>query len=456
MNRARRTSRKSVRFLPWNENLEGRQLLSKGGWPPYISTARLYSLLHNPVGYPPVRPNTPVLPFGAPSKQAAFVDPSARIINGYAVIISSPALIAPYSTLDAHGGIIKIGLGSNILDNATIIANPSHPHKAPAPEVLIGNQVVVGYGAKILGPSTIGGYGSAGQPTQIGAGALIDRATIEPGAIVGALARVGPGVTVPAGLAVLPGMNVTTDAEASDPALGMVVPVTNSDLVNLNKMLATNLQLAQGYNTVYQGQVVTGPNPGIAPPTTNVFNGDLATVLGTGPQPGSPTASTAFLPPGAMPRFPSPSGRLTQANFFNFRARVTGGVVFLSRAQKVQRSLGRGNSIRGDIGQPITIGSIARTGRGVTINSPGGGALTIGQNLVVGDNATILGDAAIKSVIGDNVAIGDGALVEGTSLGSGSSVGARALLVNSTFPAGTRIPAGAIYVNNALKGYVAW
>ena len=147
---------------------------------------QLYALLHKPLGYPVVRPNTPVLPYGAPSKQAAFVDPTARIINGYAVIVSSPAFIAPYSTLNAHGGIIKIGNGSDILDNATIIANPLHPHTAPAPEVLIGNQVLVGYGAKILGPSIVGAYGASGKPTEIGPGAVIDQATIEPGAIVGA------------------------------------------------------------------------------------------------------------------------------------------------------------------------------------------------------------------------------------------------------------------------------
>ncbi|MGC8644197.1 MAG: hypothetical protein ACP5XB_30425, partial [Isosphaeraceae bacterium] len=271
MNPSRRTGRRLLSFLPWSESLENRQLLSRGSFPPYVSTAELYSLLHNPVGYPAVRPNTPVLPYGAPSKQSTFIDPSARIINGYAVIVSSPGLIAPYSTLNAHGGIIKIGTGSDIMDNATIVANPLHPHTAPAPEVLIGDQVWVGYGATILGPSTIGAYGSSVKPTEIGPGAVIDNATIEPGAIVGALARVGPGVTVKSGYRVLPGKNVTTNAEASSPALGMVVAVTNSDINSLNNLLAANLTLAQGYNTLYQGQSATGSSPGIGPPTTGVY-----------------------------------------------------------------------------------------------------------------------------------------------------------------------------------------
>ena len=236
----------------------------------------------------------------------------------------------------------------------------------------------------------------------------------------------------------------------------MVVPVTSSDLVNLNKQLAANLLLAQGYNTLYQGQPATGLSPGIAPPTTNVFNGDLATVEGTGPQPGSPTATTAFLPPGTAPSFPSPIGETHPGESLQLPGPRHRRSRLPRACQRVAHSLGRGNSIRGDLGQPITIGSIAQTGTGVTINSPGGGSLTIGQNLIVGDNATILGDATIKSVIGDNVNIGGGAVVEGTSLGSGSTVGARALLINSTFPAGTQIPPGAIYENNTLVGYVAW
>ncbi len=187
MDRSRGKARRSVRLPLGNETLEPRELLSNGGWPPYISTAQLYNLLNNPPGYPAVRPNTPVLPYGVASKLATYVDPSAHVINGYAVIIGAPSFIGPYSTLNAHGGIIKIGSGTDILDNATVVANPLHPHTAPAPEAQIGDHVLVGYGATILGPSTIGAFGSAAKATEIGPGALIDQANIEPGAIVSRL-----------------------------------------------------------------------------------------------------------------------------------------------------------------------------------------------------------------------------------------------------------------------------
>ena len=90
--------------------------------------------------------------------------------------------------------------------------------------MLIGNSVVIGFGARVTGPSTIGSYADGSKPVSIGANALDRRATIQPGAIVSPLARVGPGVTVPGGYMVLPGANVTTNAQASDPTLGMVVP----------------------------------------------------------------------------------------------------------------------------------------------------------------------------------------------------------------------------------------
>src|SRR4051794_1583875 len=109
MDRSGRNIRRTVRFLAGAEGLEERQLLSQGNWPGYISGAELRALLHDPIGNPAVRPNTPVMPYGTPSKLATYIDPTARIINGYAVIVSSPGFVGPYSTLDAHGGAIKIG-----------------------------------------------------------------------------------------------------------------------------------------------------------------------------------------------------------------------------------------------------------------------------------------------------------------------------------------------------------
>ncbi|MDR3619675.1 MAG: carbonic anhydrase/acetyltransferase [Paludisphaera borealis] len=456
MSRSRDGRRRSMSLRPAGDNLETRQLLN-GTWPTYISKAELRSLLNDPPGQPAVRPNTPVLPYGTPAKSATFIDPSVCVTNGYAVIISQNSFIGPYAKLNAQAGIVKIGSYTAILDNASITANPSNLHGGPAPEVLIGSQVEISYGATVTGPAVIGGYNAATKPTYVGPGAVIDGATIAPGAFVSALARVGPGVTVPAGMKVLPGANVTTDAEASDPALGKVTPVTAADQADLVKTLNANYSLGIGYATLYQGQSATGASPGVPSTVSGVFNGNLWTVTGANSQPGSPTASTAYLPPGAGPKFPTPHRPLlAQGLLGGFTSRVTGGARFTQRASNVQAALGRRNSIRADQGQPISVGSIAQTGSSVTINSPEGGSLSIGQQFSAGRGAVILGGTSAKpAVIGDDVTIGAGAVVDRSSLGSGSTVGPLAYVLNSTFPAGTNIPDGAIYINNVLVGHVS-
>ena len=87
------------------------------------------------------------------------------------------------------GAAGKIANGSDVLDNASIVANPDHNRGQPV--ILIGDQVVIGFGAKVLGPSTIGADDAGAKPTSIGQNAEIDGATIEPGAIVSPLGESG-------------------------------------------------------------------------------------------------------------------------------------------------------------------------------------------------------------------------------------------------------------------------
>jgi carbonic anhydrase/acetyltransferase-like protein (isoleucine patch superfamily) len=319
---------------------------------------------------------------------------------------------------------------------------------------LIGDQVVIGFGAQVIGPSTIGDFGAASAPTSIGANALIDGATIEPGAIVSPLARVGPGVTVPSGFRVLPGANVTTDAEASKPSLGMVVPVTSTDVATIKSTISENESLAAGYVTLYQGSSATGVSPGASPNITGINNGYLAGVLGANLQPGPTSAS--FEPAKIGPEFRSPRLGLVGVQLSNFPARITGRVVINMLAWQAAHHLGRANAIRADQGQPISIGSIAKTGTHVSINSPLGGTLSIGQNFRTGSNVVVLSGAKVNAVIGDDVNINSGAVVVQSSIGSDSTVGEGAYVANSTFPAHTVIPPKAIYVNNKFLGYVAW
>ena len=392
----------------------------------------------------------PILPYGTPSKKATFIDPTVSVLNGNSVILGYQDFIGPYATLDGRVGAIKIADGSDVLDNATIEAGHGRLHGNSL--VSIGTGVVIGFGAKVVGPSTIGSFDAGSKPVSIGARAEIDGATIDPGAIVSPLARVGPGVTVPSGLRVLPGMNVTTDAEASNPKLGMVVAVTASDLSTLTKTLSENESLASGYAALYQGNSATGASPGANPTLTGINNGNLAAILGANQQPGPTSAS--FEPAKSAPQFVSPRQGLVASILRNFPARITGEVIVNMRAHELAQKLGRANAIRADEGQPIAIGSIARTGSRVTINSPLGGTLTIGQDFRAGDNSVILSGPGVNAIIGDDVKIGAGAVVSQTSLGSNSVVGAGAYVMSSTFQANTVIPANAIYISNKFMGYV--
>jgi carbonic anhydrase/acetyltransferase-like protein (isoleucine patch superfamily) len=418
-----------------------------------LSASSLVSpLLKNPVGFLAVPPNTPIMPFATPAKKASYIDPTVAITGGNSIVIGFQNFIGPYATLDGRSGAIKIGNGSDVLDNASIVANPGGRRNTS--EVLIGGSVVIGFGATIEGPSTIGSFEDNSKPISIGANAVIDGATIAPGAIVSPLARVGRGVTVPSGYRVLPGADVSTNAQASNPSLGMVVPVTPADIATIEKTLSENKSLAAGYTTLYQGNSATGVNPGADPSVSGINQGNLSAILGAGLEPGPSSAS--FEPSRSSPAFISPHRGLVMAVLNTFPGRLTGKVTINMRAWQAALHLGRANAIRADQGQPIAIDSIDRTGRHVSINSPLGGQLTIGRKLRAGVGAVILGGPSFQVKIGDNVVIGSRAVVDRTSLGSGSSVGRAAYLLESTFPANSVIPPKAIYIHNKLAGYVQW
>jgi carbonic anhydrase/acetyltransferase-like protein (isoleucine patch superfamily) len=424
--------------------VEGRLLLST------LGNAGTHQIFFEPKGFQAVRPNTPVLPFAAKSTKATFIDTSVLITNGGHVVVGGHSYIAPFVHLDATAGFIKIGSASVIEDNASITSDPSLAR--PTTNVQVGDQVLVGFGAQILGPSKIGAYGKQSKPTSIGPNAVINGATIEPGAIVGALATVGPGVTVPSGMAVNPGAHITTNAQASNPALGLVTPVTAAQTKTIITTITDGGLLAGGYTTLYQGNSATGASPGTN--TSGIFNGNLTTVEGASPEPGS--ANTGSFEPSTAfsPQFVGPDNTLVQASLFNFPARVIGQVIFGQTPSVVASHLGRRNSIRADVGQPIVIKSIASTGSGVSINSPTGGTLIIGQNFVAGDNAVILSGSGTNAVIGDNVSVGAGAVVTQSSIGDGATIGAGAYVAGSKIAAGTTVAPGSIIINNVFKGFV--
>lgn len=455
--------RRSPAFRPRYDVFEARLVLSQthiNTFPPLVDPHRPY--IH-PLGTPAVRPNLPVLPFGT-TKNPTFIDPTVDVVHGAHIIVGTKTFIGPFVRLDATTGFIKIGTGSAILDNATVLSNPAQS-KNPTTSVQIGDNVSIGFGATILGPSTIGAYQAKGSTTvppatAIGPNAVIDHAYVEAGSIVGALAKIGPGVTVPSGFYVLPGANITTQAQASNPALGMVVPVTSAQLKDVTNSLSDNAELATGYETLYQGNSATGTSPGVATSVKGVNNGDLTTIEGASDEPSSANG-VDFEPSKTVgPTFLAPGGQQLPGLISSFRARVVGAVVFNEQAANVAHSMGTHDAIRADSGQPFTFGSSFLLGNNVSINSPlsgatsTGGQMTFNNGFVAGDNAVILGGPKMNSVFDENVHIGAGAVVVGSSIGQNSTVGPRAYIDDSTLGANANIPAGAIIIKNVFKGFV--
>lgn len=418
-------------FWPLAETCEGRLLLS-------AAAVQADRPLLQPGYLHPERPNTPVAPHRSPPANATFIDPSVHVRAPKRIGVGSSTYIAPFALLDATGGFLTIGNGSIIADNASLIANPS---RAPGtPGLAIGNVTLVSQGATILGPSAVGAFAPGeALATFVGPNALIDGANLQPGAYVSALARVGPGVTIPTGIRVLPGANVTTQDQATNPALGMVVPLTNAELASVAAALANGPKLATGYSNLFQGNSATGATDEADP--KGVFNGNLATVLGV-----------SAAPSGARPTFTYHDGQRVAGTNPIPSPRVIGKVTFGVPQRTALHRLGKGTSIRADEGLGMTIGSIASTGRRATIHNPLGDKLTIGANLILGNGAVLLGGP--NAVLGNAVTIGDGAVVSRSSLGTGVSVGARSYVLNSTVPAGTVIAPGTLLINNQVVGTV--
>src|SRR5262249_31447192 len=162
--------------------------------------------------------------------------------------------------------------------------------------------------------------------------------------------------------------------------------------------------------------------------------GDLAAVEGASNEP-SQANGVMFEPANPVgPVFLGPQGNLLPGLISTFRARVIGQVVFIARAGDVAHSLGVGNSIRADQGQPITFGAALAPGNFVVVNSPPGTApdstsqLTIYDGFVAGDRAVILGGPQANAAIGSNVNVGAGAVIDRSTIGANSTIGPRAYI----------------------------
>ncbi|HEY2155864.1 MAG TPA: hypothetical protein VGH33_09555 [Isosphaeraceae bacterium] len=450
--------------------MEGRTVLSGLVAPP---VEFIHLGIYGSLGAQLARPNTPVAPYGA-TTTASFVDSSAKIENGTHIVVGTTDYIAPWATLDGRQGIIEIGNSSTVQDNATLVANTAGGSHSSG--IIIGDNVYIAANATVLGPAAIGAA-HGGANTEVGPGAVVNQAIISAGAEVGALAYVGPGVQIPAGFAVKPGAYVTTEAQATDPALGLVTKITATDTILANALADSASLAAQtagtgstpfvGYTWLYQGQSGTGPSA--LSTSSTVFNGNLATIEGVSPSPGfnfktttttnvtnsagavvgSFTTPTTTTIGSVTPKFTNPAnGNVTGLSAPFYPGRIIGSVTFTAGPLVIRPTIGYHDSIRFDEDVAGSIGTPAKLGRFVTIHPLRGGKITIGPGLTTGDDVVLTADANGNLSIGANVSIGSGSVINGSSIGAGAVIGPDSYIVDSTIPAGATIPAGTFLVKN--------
>ncbi len=257
-------------------------------------------------------------------------------------------------------------------------------------------------------------------------------------------------MTVPTGFRVLPGKNVTTNAQASDPALGKVVAVAAADLTAIGKELTAATGSAAGSTS------------SLAANYTTLYNGNTSTVLGAGPNSAGSSALT--------PSFVNPTASLLPTPLASplFHGRATGGVTFGTVPLLINPRLGQANSFRGDEGQPIIVSSILKTGNHLVVRAPVSGSVSIGNNFQAGDNVVVWGSTVLTAAgtaqpaasppakLGDKVTLQSGVIVDESTIGANSTIGARSYIAGSTLPANSNVPPGTILIQNKVVGSVEW
>jgi carbonic anhydrase/acetyltransferase-like protein (isoleucine patch superfamily) len=382
--------------------------------------------------------------FTAPS--TSFMDPGASLGFKGNIHISELVYIGPFATLRAgyigSNRHIDIGAESNVQDNAMLDADVA--------TVSLGKQATVAHGATVRGAFKIVGFrrlriparvGIGGKcpkdeancPSYVGFNALVEGATIEQDAMVGILARVGPEVTIPSGYKVLPGKNITSNADVTLES-GKVAPITEADREFMRGAVEVNCSLAEQYAALAaeDASFVRGINydPGRNPGFN--LSRDLPTHQGVTIQ--DPT----------------------------FRNRIIGDIRLEDDRQGLERVMAGRISLRADEGDPFEIGRIASMGDGVTFHALPHTRLFLGDGGRYGARSIVHGGPTDfpglenNTVAGDGFTLGDGAVFYRSRAARNARIGARSLVQQSDLPDDTVVPDRRIILGNSEFGAVEW
>lgn len=384
------------------------------------------------------------LAFAAPANASGgptFVDPTARISGGSSVALGNLVYVGPFARLKANSrsaNTITIGNESNVQDSATLDAS--------AGPIVLGEQVIIAHGATVLGNSQIGVTGEcptaptsvapeAHCPSFVSFNAEVDGAIIQRDAMVQALSRVGPGVTIPSGYKTKLGVNITSQAEVSS----KTEPVVDTDREFMAGVIHVNIAFAEEYAALAQANPTSVQGVNKDPDTA--FNpGEDVPVLG----------GVATIAPG-------------------FRNRIIGDLVMADSLEALDEVMGAHISLRADEGDGWEIGTVAAMGNHITFHALEHTHLHLGDEGVYGQRSIVHGGATDfngnkstsdhgenETISGDNFVLGSESVFFRSHAGDNVTIGNRSLVVGTVLGAGADVRSNTVIVGGQRYGAVEW
>ena len=380
----------------------------------------------------PTGSNRPVCPSTAPLESASFIDPTAAMSFPANVRIGAHSYIAPFADLLTPK--IVIGEKTDLQDSVMLAGTGT---------VTLGDETILAHGARVDGPAKIGRTAVVGEHNAafVGFNSYVKGATVEHDAMVLHLARVNPGLVVKHGKVVLSGKDITTQAQADDPALGKVIPITDALRLFMEGVLHVNETFAREYTRLYRDG------------NTNV--------TGINYDPGDGGASPSFNPTRDLPILAGASTRVPA-----YRNRFIGGLHMTDSFNRLNGMMVVGSkiSLRTDEGEPFHVGTIARMNDRTTFHAlehtgiDAHNNITYGLRSLVhgGQSAATVNNSHSNTVIGDGTQLGNFAVLFRSVTGANVNIGCASLVDGSTLPAGTVIPARTIVINRGHAGATSY
>lgn len=380
----------------------------------------------------PTDQNRPVCPRHAPPEEASFLDPTAVVRVPGHVKIGKHVYVGPFAGVHAspHHGI-EIGESTNLQDQVILEARDRG-------EIKIGDEFILAHGARVNGPARLGRKAVHGQNNAgfVGFNSLVDGGSVEHDAMVLHLARVAPGITIKTGRVVLSGKNVTTQAQADDPMLGKVIPITDGLRAFMEGVLHVNTAFAREY--------------------TRLYHDDPRNVSGINYDPGN----SDFNPHRDLPTL---AGVATQDP--RHRNRIIGAVALADSSRRLaDDDIGDRIALRADEGSPFGLGPIARMDDRTTFHALEHTGIDAHDHIHFGYRAIVHGgsSAATQSnhesatVLGSEVQIGSFAVVFRSVIGDGAKIGCASLVDGSTLPRYTNVPARTVVLSRGHAGAASY